>query len=121
MRKILIVDDEPGIRNFLKILLQEDGFFVKEANNGLEALVELRSHHFDLMVTDINMPQMNGIELITKIHEMKLLTKVIVMTGGGLMPKHKSIPILNEIEVDFIIEKPFCIDSFLGLVKELIA
>ncbi|HUJ18446.1 MAG TPA: response regulator [Nitrospirota bacterium] len=65
MRNVLIVEDSKAIRSMMRVSLEEaGGFFVVEAANGFEALKALPSRRFDLIVTDINMPDINGLELI---------------------------------------------------------
>ena len=67
MINVLIVDDEPFIRQGLQILIdwEQHGFCIcKEASNGMEAIELIKEYHFDLVITDIKMPEMNGIDLI---------------------------------------------------------
>ena len=65
MKNVLIVEDSKAIRSVIRIALEEAGdFFAVEANNGFEALRILPSRKFDLIITDINMPDINGLELI---------------------------------------------------------
>lgn len=66
MKNVLIVEDSKAIRSVIRIALEEAGdFFAAEANNGFEALKMLPSRRFDLIITDINMPDINGLELIS--------------------------------------------------------
>lgn len=65
MKNVLIVEDSKAIRSMIRILLEEmGGFFAVEAGNGFEALKTLPTRSFDLIITDINMPDINGLELI---------------------------------------------------------
>ncbi len=65
MKNVLIVEDSKAIRSMIRVSLEEAGeFFAVEANNGFEALKTLPSRRFDLIITDINMPDINGLELI---------------------------------------------------------
>lgn len=65
MRNVLIVEDSKAIRSMIRVALEEQGsYFVVEATNGFEALKALPTREFDLIVTDINMPDINGLELI---------------------------------------------------------
>ncbi len=65
MKNVLIVEDSKAIRSMIRIALEEAGdFFAVEAGNGFEALKALPSKRFDLIITDINMPDINGLELI---------------------------------------------------------
>ena len=65
MKNVLIVEDSKAIRSMIRVLLEEmGGFFAVEAGNGFEALKALPTRSFDLIITDINMPDINGLELI---------------------------------------------------------
>ncbi|HEY6009873.1 MAG TPA: response regulator, partial [Nitrospirota bacterium] len=65
MKNVLIVEDSKAIRTMIRVSLEEaGGFYVVEAGNGFEALKTLPSRSFDLIITDINMPDINGLELI---------------------------------------------------------
>jgi two-component system chemotaxis response regulator CheY len=65
MKNVLVVEDSKAIRSMIRIALEEaGGFFAIEASSGFEALKTLPTRHFDLIITDINMPDINGLELI---------------------------------------------------------
>ncbi len=65
MKNVLVVEDSKAIRSMIRVTLEEaGGFFAIEAGNGFEALKALPTRHFDLIITDINMPDINGLELI---------------------------------------------------------
>ncbi len=65
MKNVLVVEDSKAIRSMIRVALEEaGGFFAIEAGNGFEALKTLPTRHFDLIITDINMPDINGLELI---------------------------------------------------------
>jgi len=78
---ILIVDDEASVRNVLKQVLEDDGYKTKEATRGEEALECLKKEHFSLVITDIVMPGMTGIELLEKIKQLYPATEVIIITS----------------------------------------
>jgi signal transduction histidine kinase len=84
-KEILLVDDEDGIRNVLGIALMDSGYDVLTAASGEEALSLFRSHAPPLVLTDIKMPGMGGIELLKKIKEESADTEVIMITGHGDM------------------------------------
>ncbi len=66
MKNVLVVEDSRAIRSMMRVSLEEaGGFFVEEAGNGFEALKALPTRRFDLIITDINMPDINGLELIS--------------------------------------------------------
>ena len=81
--KILIVDDEKIIRESLSYILKKEGYDVEEAENGLVAYEMLLKNFFDLVVTDLEMPSMKGIELLEKIKQVNIQTSVIIITAFG--------------------------------------
>lgn len=81
--KILVVDDEPMMRNLLLKILESEGYKITLAASALEALDRLNENRFDLMLSDIKMPGMNGFELLEEVKKKWTDMAVIVMTGYG--------------------------------------
>ncbi len=81
MNRILIVDDEQSMRELLSIMLRKEGFDVVAAANGESAIKAIQSDIYDLVITDIRMPQINGIELLRTVKEVSPETVVIVITA----------------------------------------
>lgn len=81
-KRILVVDDSASMRQMIKFTLSHAGYEVIEAVDGLEALAKLNGHTVNLIIADINMPNMDGIELIKKVrsHEVHKFTPIIVLT-----------------------------------------
>jgi PAS domain S-box-containing protein len=104
MHRILIVDDEEKIRKSLSGLLQDYDYEVATAGSGSECLQIISSQYFDLVILDIVMPEMSGIEVLQKIKEEYKDTEVIIITGYA--DKEKAIAAFHLGAYDFI-EKPF--------------
>ncbi|HEY6540439.1 MAG TPA: response regulator, partial [Ktedonobacteraceae bacterium] len=79
---ILVVDDEPNIREFVRRSLEKHGFKVKLASNGWEALAEFGQTTFILVILDIMMPQMNGLEVCSRIRQSSIVP-IIMLTALG--------------------------------------
>jgi len=75
-RKVLIVDDFPAMRNSVKEIMETKGFDCTEACNGLEALTELKKQKFDIVVSDLVMPEMDGFELCDNLKNNKELSSI---------------------------------------------
>ena len=80
---LLLVDDEPGILNVLGIYLKDAGFIVQTVDNGKEASRMVKQGDFDIVLTDIRMPGLDGISLLKQIKKTSLETEVIMITGHG--------------------------------------
>lgn len=90
-KKALIVDDSVTMRNMVTMALQEDGFEVVSAEDGVDALKKASGASFDVIITDINMPNMNGIELIKELRANSgfRFTPILVLTTEGGEEKKK--------------------------------
>ena len=81
MANLLIVDDELGMRQFLTHLLQREGHIVRVAGNGNEAMALLREERADILLSDVRMPDMGGIDLLKAARELLPDIEVIMMTA----------------------------------------
>lgn len=82
-RKILIVDDEPKMQRVLEIMLADQGFDTLKASNGRDALAQLETTAVDLVITDLRMPEMDGIELVKKLATKQVFPPTIVISAHG--------------------------------------
>jgi DNA-binding NtrC family response regulator len=80
---ILVVDDQKGVRRELAYLLEEEGYVVSQAEDGKQAVIVLDKQAIDLVITDILMPEMDGLELANYINVHYPAIKVIIISGGG--------------------------------------
>jgi two-component system response regulator PilR (NtrC family) len=81
MNRILVIDDEQGMRDFLSIMLKKEGYEVIAAGNGEHALKAIHTEIYDLVITDVKMPRVDGIEVLRTIKEVSPETVVIVITA----------------------------------------
>ena len=81
--RILIVDDEKIIRESLAFVIKKEGYLVDEASNGKEALKKHEQHPYDIIITDIEMPEMRGMELLNEVVKKTPQTFVIIITAFG--------------------------------------
>ena len=117
MRKILIVDDEQNIRRMLTRVLSPEGFIVQEAVNGLEALKRLQEENYSLVLLDLRMPVLDGIDTLKKIREYDINLPVIMMSAYGSIPE--AVEAMKLGALDYLI-KPFDIDELKIIVKRAI-
>lgn len=83
MQSILIIDDERSIRNILKEILQLESYQVEDAKDGVEGLEKIKNKHFDLVICDIKMPGMDGLEVLEKAKEFREDIQFIMISGHG--------------------------------------
>ncbi|MEI7907236.1 MAG: response regulator [Bacteroidota bacterium] len=84
-RTILVVDDSATVRKFVSVSLSMQGFRVVTAEDGMDALEKLPREHVDLIITDLNMPNMSGIELIARLKDRLPETPIVVISGTADM------------------------------------
>lgn len=106
--QILLVDDEEKVREMLSSLLNSRGYLVKNVADGEEALKSLNSSDFDIIITDLRMPQMDGAELIKKVRDLKPNIGIIVLTGYGDIESYIDIMEMGAFEY---INKTLSIDD----------
>lgn len=112
--KILSIDDEQGIRDMLSFTLRQHGYTIDTAQSGEEGLEKVRKESFDIVITDIKMPGMDGITVLGEIKKINPEVEVIIATGYGTM--ETAIEGLRKGAFDYI-GKPFNIDEVTATVK----
>jgi len=115
---ILIVDDEEGLREGLSKLLEGEGYAVIAAETGEEALQILQQSHIDLVLTDMRMPGMDGIELLKKIRERHGELGVIILTGYGQIESY--IEAMNFGAIEYV-SKPFKVNELKFIVNKVLS
>ena len=112
---ILVVDDEPPVRDALKMVLTFEGHTVELAGDGPEALQMMSGQKFDIVFTDLKMPQMLGHELARRIKEKYPFQVVVMVTAytGFLSPPQEK----KTNPVDFILTKPFDLETLVSAVR----
>jgi len=111
--KVLVVDDEKNIRFLLSEVLAHEGFHVTEAKDGQESLEKMENTTFDLVITDIHMPRLDGISMLHHMEKAGRKEKVIIMTAK---PSDQVLLCNKMPRVIAQIYKPFRIENFLELV-----
>ena len=83
MQNILVIDDEPDVRDAVKRVLERAGYSVRTADNAIDALAELERVATDVVITDIIMPKINGVQAIESIRKAFPSVRIIAISGGG--------------------------------------
>jgi CheY-like chemotaxis protein len=116
--RILVVDDEAGVRDFLRMVLEGGGYDVIEAANGKEAIQQIRTGRVDLLITDLVMPEQEGIETIAALRKEVPGIRIIAISGafGG-----KFLHVARLLGVGVALTKPVDADQLLAKVAELLS
>lgn len=112
--RVLIVDDEKFIRDILADFLGMEGYIVRTAEDGAAALTELHSAHYDLVISDLKMPRMGGIELLEAIGTAAPSALTVIMTGFGTV--ETAIDAMKRGAYDYIL-KPFKVEEVIRVVQ----
>ncbi len=117
VQRLLVVDDEQIIRESLSFILKKEGYSVEDAPNGRDALTRHEANPFDIIITDIEMPEMKGVELLRQIRQRTPQALVIIITAFASV--ETAIQALREGASDYIL-KPINFDDLLHRVKKLL-
>lgn len=114
MASILIIDDEKSIRNTLKEILEYEKFTIDEAEDGEDGIAKVKSKKYDLVLCDIKMPKMDGLEVLAKIQEKQSDIPVVMISGHGTI--ETAVQAIKEGAFDFI-SKPLDLNRLLVTVR----
>jgi DNA-binding response OmpR family regulator len=120
MTRILIIDDEPHILLMLKKMLEQSGYEVDLAANGVEGIELFRRSNADVVITDIIMPEKEGLETIREMRRIKQDLKIIAMSGGGKVSADNYLEIAKIFGASRVISKPFTKSEMVSAVRELL-
>ena len=118
MARILIVEDDEEMRSLLKDFLSDEGYEADSAHNGYEAILKLAKEPFDLVITDIRMPGLTGLDILSAIKNLELGMPVIIITAfGGEEVYRRSIA----RGADGYLEKPIHFQKMKSLIQKLVS
>jgi CheY-like chemotaxis protein len=117
---ILVVDDEPGIRELLSMMLEAAGHTVMSAEDGIQAPKLLATHPVEVIITDLLMPECDGLEFITEVRKKYPAIKIIAMSGGGHIARESYLRIAKNFGAHFLLAKPFSQAGVLGAIEAVL-
>jgi len=116
MKSVLVVDDDPNIVKTYKLVLESVGYRVDTARNGVEAIFKSKKVHHDLIIIDMNLPDMMGNQLADQIREEKPDIKIIMITGYSSYAEQ-----LDEFNIDEMLMKPIPPEDLVEIAKKALA
>lgn len=118
-KQILVVDDRPDVTGFMRAALERAGYRVAVAENGSRALALQRAHPADVLITDIFMPEGDGIETIDRVRAEFPGTRIIAMSGA-VRGRQDYLSVAAQIGVDATLHKPFTVDELIRTLKTVL-
>lgn len=119
-KRILVIDDELQIRLMLRQAIEKAGFEVAEAPDGKEGIESFKRNGADLIITDIIMPEKEGIETIMAFKRIDPSVKIIAISGGGRIQSEDYLNIATKVGASCSFAKPFSIIELLTKIRELL-
>jgi DNA-binding response OmpR family regulator len=120
MHNILVIDDDEQIRSLLFRSMAMAGFAAVTAADGREGQRLLKEQPFDLVITDLIMPEKEGMETISFIRKQFPGTRIIAISGGGRIGPETYLPAALELGADRAFAKPFAVDDLVAAVRDLL-
>jgi DNA-binding NtrC family response regulator len=118
--EILLIDDMAGVRRAVVAMLTRAGHKVTAAESGSQGVEMLKTRRFDLVITDMLMPGLDGADVLSQVGAMAHRPRVIAISGGGAGLSAESALRLAKIKADAFLEKPFDSEDLLAAVDRLL-
>ena len=115
MKNILVIDDDKSICQMLDEMLSSDNYYIETFSDSPEAVERFYEYPFDVVITDLKMPDLSGWQVAKRVKEKNPSIPVIMITGSKTMYFEKS---MAEFGVDYVLNKPFSMEKILEVVSE---
>lgn len=119
--RILVIDDDPVVRGMLVEMLRREGYEVDEADDGRAGMRKFREVPATLVITDVVMPEQEGLETLMQLRHASKTVKVIAISGGGRVGPDAYLNSARTLGADAILAKPFGREELLELVTKVLA
>ena len=111
---ILIVDDDENILYALREVLMNDGFSFLEAKDGMQAVEKIKVHQPNILIMDVDMPNMNGLDAVKQIRKFNPVVKIIIMTANGLDGYKQKF---SDLMIHDYLSKPLSVNSIRSILR----
>ncbi len=119
--RILVIDDDQQIRKLLRKMLESDGYRVDEAADGRAGFAMYTADPYDLVITDLIMPDREGLETIRDLRSYDPAARIIAISGGGTLPADNYLHMAECFGAQRVLQKPFRSDAICAAVRQLLA
>jgi CheY-like chemotaxis protein len=120
MARILLIEDDESVRPMLRLVLTHFGHTVMEAVDGKEGLALVASSDFDLVITDLVMPEVEGLDVLMQLRKRTPPIKAIAISGGGRVHPKGYLQLAKRLGASKVLRKPFSNDALLAAVQEVL-
>ena len=120
MSHVLVVDDDADVRAVVRKVITKLGHHVWDVADGSEALELLKTTPFDLIISDVYMADMDGMELLVRIQQLELGVPVVVISGGGFKPRDEVLKMAAACGAVATLDKPFTVEQLRDTVEPLL-
>ncbi len=120
MIRVLVIDDDEQMRMLLRQVMEWCGYTVSDAENGRAGMRLQHQQPADLVITDIVMPEQEGLETIRSLKKEFPDTRIVAISGGGRIGPDAYLPAARELGADLIFTKPFDVKEFVASIRELV-
>jgi two-component system, chemotaxis family, chemotaxis protein CheY len=121
MPHILLVDDDSAFRKMLRLTLQRMGYEITEACDGKQALGLYKQLPVDAVLTDLIMPEKEGLETITELHRIDPNVRIVAMSGGGRLNAKDILSVARAMGADHVLAKPFSDEELVTALNSALA
>ena len=121
MARILLIDDDDAVRTVMRLTLARFGHTVTEARNGREGLTRFREGGADLLITDIVMPEADGLEVLMELAKHRPAVRIIAISGGGRQDASDHLHVAKLLGAAKVLAKPFSPEALLAAVNEALS
>ncbi len=120
MKRVLIIDDDMQLREMMRQAMERGGYYVEEASDGKAGVEAFRANPSDLVITDLIMPEQEGIETIRELRNDYPELKIIAISGGGRAGPDGYLSVAKAFGADLTLCKPFDLKTILDAIKEML-
>ncbi len=120
LAKIVFIDDNEKLREMIKCLLEGEGYEVFTTGDGNLGVQIVKEQKPELLITDILMPDKEGLEIINELRQADSNLKILAVSGGGMITADQYLTLANALGADKVLSKPFLNEELLATISELI-